>query len=405
MKLFFKIIIILNITQFSVSLYSQKDDFIKIYVSSKINNKALPGTIIKTSTPRYVFYTDKSGNIAIPLNILTQSDTLYFSYIGYINSKIAICKLKSGSLNIIQMQTEVSPIKKIIINPHKAEQIIKLSKENIQENYPDFPMNMKAYFAETISFNDTIIQDFEAVIDIYKESYSKKSKDKIAFSKVRININDTSNILWDYIYFVDGPYETIYADIAKYPNKFIQIPNMKINFFDERYFKFYSFTINDNNKIYKIRFKPNKNKKKGIFEGEIILNKQNLEILYLQYSYSPEKLERIRNNPSLTEIELNKIGINTPVIEFQNKVSYIKYKGNIVLKDVSNEYSFEFKTPLNNKISIIKVTDKLIITDYKETKPIIPKYYKQIPKNTNLSKKLYHLNKFTDSDINPKFEK
>jgi hypothetical protein len=403
MKQIFCILIFINIALFSFRTFSQSNNFVKFHICSENESEYLPNANLIVNNSKQYFTADKSGNIKIDESLIKYGDTLYFSYMGHVTIQKKVSEIDFNKTNNIILQIKESQIKKVIVNPIGGEEILLKTKKSVPENYPNFPMNMKSYFIEKITFDNEIIREIEAVVDIYKESYTENSSDKISFSKARINVNDTSNILWKYMYFINGPYECIYSDIAKYPDNFIQIPNLISNFYSEKQFENYTYKTDYVGNSIKIFFSPDKKRNNAVFEGFFKIDRKTYSIESLEYKYCDDKIGKVRANPSLTEIDLEEEGIFTPAVNFKCIVYYGNYKGNTVLEKVYQEYSFEFRIFKNEKISIVKVSDELIITDYNELNPYKPKYIHQIPKMTNLILTLPKT-KFTDSDKNPKFE-
>ena len=277
-------------------------------------------------------------------------------------------------------------IKKVTVWADKENRIILNILKNIDNNYPDFPMAFECYFRETVFENDSVIQDYEAVTQVYKNPYNSLKRDKIKFLQANIIKNNKKKELWDYLFFINGPYETLYADVAKNPKSFIIIPIIKLNFLKQRHFKFYTYSLKQSDTEFIIHFKPNKNSKRAVFEGTIIVDKKNYAIKSLEYGYAKSRIQRVNNFPSETELALEKEKIYIPETEFYCKIRYEKYKNMYILDSVSNEYSFQFETSYNetkNEITV-KNTLKVLKTKEKNIKKI--SFFHEIPRNMKIIK-------------------
>ncbi len=292
--------------------------------------------------------------------------TVIISHVSYQKYQNVFDMSKIDTLLIIYLKKKNIEIKQVAVYPQNNTELILQAFENVPFNYPDKPIKLSSYFKETISCDDTIIQQYEAIIETYKAPYNTKEKDNLKIVKGRFTVNKKDDELWKYLYFINAPYEILFSDVAKYPTTFIQVPNLEINFLKENHFKHYTYTNKDSLKKYHvINFEPNRNTRRGVFKGKIVLEKKSLAIVSMQYQYAENRLSRIQNFPSETEINLSEHGVFIPDISYFSKIEYAKYNGEWIVSSVIMTYSFEFKVGFYSEPKIITVRDQMYVTNIK----------------------------------------
>ena len=357
-------------------------------ISGKIvdfqTNKPLHNATIILSKQQKTTTSNKKGEFGIFSKYKNQ--TLSVSYIGYQKFTINIDNFTNDTLIYIYLKQKDVKIQKVLINPRKPTEIITKSLLQVPDNYSSQAMLFTAFFQETITENDTIIQQFKAIIEIFKAPYNTKARDEMKFVEAKINRDVKESDLWDYIYFVNAPYELLFCDIAKYPKTFISIPVINVSFINEKYYKHYSYNLKQtkDNKFFIIDFVPNPETRRGVYEGTLMIEKKTYAICSLKYQYSENRMNRINNHKSITEIELGKIGVGIPDISFYSEVNYKKNRNTWVLNSAQNEYSFKFQIGNQKEPSIIKVRDELQIINIKTENVEKIKFWNRIIKDVKL---------------------
>ena len=348
----------------------------------------LQGATIILSKQNIATSSAQNGEFVICSN--NNKQKLIISYVGFEKHTINIHKIQTDTFLNIYLSPKDVKIKNVIVNPRQATTLIEKALLQIPNNYPTIPMSFTAFFSETITQDDSIIMKIESFIEIYKAPYNSKQKDKMKFLQARILKDEKDIELWDYLYFVNSPFELLYSDIAKYPNDFIQIPTIKVNFLKEQHYKFYEYKVSssEDHQFFIIEFFPNPNKRRGIFKGKIIIEKQNYAIISLEYEYAEDKINRVNNFPSETEISLSNIGVNIPDISFYSKIDYKKLNGKWHINSVVIEYSFLFQVGKQKNAPVITVRDELKILEVKTDNINKIKFLEKIFKDTKLIEQL-----------------
>ncbi len=384
---------------FTFSLQAQTANKIHGKISNSETKQSLQGATIILLEQNIATNSNENGEFIIFSN--TEKQKLIISYVGFERYSININKIDSNNLLHIYLRPKDVEIRKIVINPYLSTSLIKNALLQVPHNYPDTAMSFVAFFRETVMQDDSVILQIEAFVEIYKAPYNSKKRDKMKFLQARTTKNEKNSELWDYLFFVNAPYELLYADVARYPKSFIQIPEIGINFLKEDHFKYYNYktTSNEKNKFFIIEFYPNPDKRRGVFKGKLIIEKESFAIISMEYEYAENKINRINNYPSLTEISLSKEGVYIPETYFYSKIDYIKLNKKWHINSVVNEYSFLFQIGNKKEMPIITVKDELRILEVKENVDKI-RFLEEIIKGTNMTEQLPR----TDSVFWKKFD-
>jgi hypothetical protein len=334
--------------------------------------------------------TDETGRFNLFNQTSTQTDTLFISFLGYSTLYLPLNKFTNGG--VIKLSQKQLALHEIIVTPNAVKSYIRKAYSLIPQNYPAIPLNLTAHFKETIKENDSVIQEVELILGIYKQPSNKKSIDQLTILKPINKENHAKSDLWNYLYFIDGPYEMIYADFAKYRYNFIKVPKIDINFLDERHFKYYDYELIDDTVTF-IRFFPSGQSKKGVYEGKVGIDKRNFAFTSLSYSYSKNRLKRIQDAYSKTEEALRINDVYIGELSYNLDVRYTNYYKWWLLNIVNQKYSFSFQNGRENPKSIIEVNDefKIINIDSIQVKPV--SVFKRLVKGIPLPDQIRNIDK------------
>ncbi len=148
------------------------------------NYKSIRGLVIdsKTRNPlpySNVFLINKStgtitnigGRFELKISTSEPDDTLGVSFIGYKLYKMPVSSLDTG-LTVVRLSSRKVQIREVIVKPLDPIYILTKSIEAIPYNYDRKPAVFTAFFRESTRQDNTDISLSEAVINIFKESYT-----------------------------------------------------------------------------------------------------------------------------------------------------------------------------------------------------------------------------------------
>ncbi len=341
--------------------------------------------------------TNYEGKFKLYIPVEEEDDSLLLSFVSYKSQIIPIRQLSTDSLNLLYLCPEEIYISTIDVFGLRAEEVLRKTHAQINSNYLTLPSTQKAYFREIIYQNGAVEKFSDANLLLRKESYGNKKTDKMEYLAGRNHKNLKKSPMWEYIYFVNGTYESLHCDIIKYPHSFILIPSNSLSFFNPRKFKFYNYRINlESDEFYVIEFSPRK--KRAIYKGQLIVDKHDFALLVCYYYIVPSALDRISLLRYDTKSFLNEQGVENKAIYYSAYCIYQKYGDKYSLQQAGLSYQTLFYSQEHDFVSNITMHDQLVINSIDTTEtPEIP-FFKRISAQSSVHKQIARLkNKAVDS--------
>lgn len=225
-----------------------------------------------------------AGAFVLKLTDALPDDTLGISHIGYSLYRIPLVDLDTGYLTIRLSSGQVQ-IDGIVVRPYDPIYIITKAMESIPENYEHNPSVLTAFFRESTKQNDDNISLSEAIIYIYKESYTSQRPDQVKIYKGRKGNNITGKENIDFI-VQGGLYNNLQLDIVK----------NSITFLDKDYFHLYNYTIekiiyHQERPTYVIRFDQREGVNYPCYKGKLYIDVESLAIIGADFELSQDGMD------------------------------------------------------------------------------------------------------------------
>jgi CarboxypepD_reg-like domain len=320
------------------------------------NSLTINGTIVDIDTKIALSYANVSvfnksigtvsnehGQFVLKLPLNEIIDTIVISYIGYKNAFIPIKQL-SLSNNTIYLKEDPFLIKEITIRGTNAEKILQQSIEKIKDNYYTDPYYITSFYREIVTEREELASITEAVMDVYKSPYSGLFSDQIKLLKSRKNEYYTSEDTVS-LKLQGGMSASLYLDLIKNPLYFLIFEQLR----------FYNYSLKEivnynNGTAYVIDFKPKIYIENNAFEGVIYINTEDLAIVAIEISLSPEGIQKAGRNLIVQR-------------SFRTRVKTVSASYLINYRKIDNKYFVNMtRGELNFKI---KYKRKLFSTDFK----------------------------------------
>lgn len=362
--------VLVAITVYTIS-FPQYPSILKGIVMNAETKDPLPYANISIKNSPQGTIANQKGRFIFRLPSDSFRDTLVFSHLGFRPRWIAMKGLQSDSLKI-ELDPIIYTIREVTKRSVDIPGLLVEALNRIPDNYPDKPTGMTAFYRESIRENEQVIQLIEGVLGINKASYTdQKDNDRMMILKGRQKKEIDFTRLWQYVNFVDGPYEALESDVCKYPDRFIVLPRTRYNFLIPRYFDSYDYELvhvaePDTMDYHLIRFKPKAGQKRAVLEGNIYLDRQSLAIIRLEYRINPYYLKKTPVIDYLTQVELQEMDIYTQTEAFNCAVNYQLFHDHWYLRDVQIYYKIILLWLNDMYLAEIDNSIQLVITDFDE---------------------------------------
>ena len=342
-KLQIKIIFIIILAFFNLSLFAQSKSVVSGVVMNRENDEPLPYASITLLNYAIGTISNEDGEFDFYIPISKQNDTISISFIGFNTYLLPVKDIKSPLE--IRLSPATNLLDEIILSQLSPLDYIKKALENIEQNYPQDPYQTIAYYREKFIENDAIIKKEEA---IFKTYYSKPSDSidnqhqlllyrpaenpqKITFMRDWIDkkqaketkkaIKRGEDIDEDFDLERDlnmgGP-ETI-INLADLRN------DTKGNFLNPKHFKKYEYSFGEETSLngeslVTIHFKAKRKIEYIKDQGKILISHENYAIALIEVS-------GVLSIPVAVKPILFVIGLSISNPTFNSTVSYQKFKG------------------------------------------------------------------------------
>jgi len=309
----------------------------KIYISGEVVDNAtgdpLPfATIAIKNKPRGTV-TNINGLFALNITGEELQDTLVISYLGYLNRAIPVSQTVGNDFTF-KLFRDYIPIPEIIIRTQVPSDIIKRTISEIPANYGTTPASMWGFYREGILRGKELQLYSEAVLQIYKSSYSHPNiKDQISIvrSRKNENISSSDTVL---LRLKAGLGSSLLLDGIKNTFEFMD----QDNFSSYRYWMSDIVTINES-AAFVIEFEQMEYVKTPLFRGSMMINTTDFALIQAEFELNPNYIDKSNVN---FVISSNK-GYAVKPVSVKYRVSYNKSGNRYYLSHVRGDLRFSVR--------------------------------------------------------------
>ena len=252
-------------------------------IIDKIDQEPVPYAYIRIAGKNIGTITNEDGDFVFTYPYDTFKYIISISSLGFKTLSLPATELVDGKT--WQLQRESILLKEVIIRSNDPKSIIRKSIEAIPANFRNKAIMETGFYRETLQKNNHYIVLSEAIVNIFKSSYSRPYQvDQIKVFKGRKS-SDKSQ--YDTVLFKvqGGLYNSLLLDIVKH------IPS----FMDENDFKFYDYKMGliqkvDDEMAYSIEFDQKDGIEDPYFKGKLLVAVNSLAILGAEFSISPKAI-------------------------------------------------------------------------------------------------------------------
>ncbi|WP_350291347.1 carboxypeptidase-like regulatory domain-containing protein [uncultured Croceitalea sp.] len=351
------------------------------------NNNPLVFATITLEGTNISTISNTEGNFLLKVPSSLSNSTVVFSFIGYTTKKVALSDLKPTK-NKISLNTSALQLTEVNIKaPKDAKALFRETLKRKGENYFEDPTLMTAFYRETIKKRRKNVSLSEAVVNIYKTSYSSEKRDAVELYKARKS-TDYSKLDTVALKLQGGPFNTLYVDIIKYPDYIFTNESI-----DDYEFTFDRSTRVNDRLIYVINFNQLAQIETPLYQGKLYIDAENKTLTSAVYNLNITNRELaarlfVRKKPKNVDVWPTEVAYR---VDYRSKNGkwYYGYS-NVLLK---------FKVDWDDKLfnSVYSMTAEMAVTDWQKNETgKLPKFKERLKKSIILSEEAVG---FSDPDF------
>ncbi len=289
---------------------------------------SLVGTTIATVTNAEGFY-----SLKIPH--LPSKPLLEFTHLGYVNAHYsAKNQADTDKLSAnIWMTPTAKQLAEVVIYGGDARRVVEEALSKIPENYSTSDNMLSAFYRETIQKGHRYIGISEAMIDVYKTAYTRRSAvhDKVQLVKARRLLSQKQSDTLA-VKVVGGPSLSVYLDIVKNADALFDRPDLDYYVFNQD-----PSVMLDNRLHYVISFYPCASLSYPLFKGKLFIDCEQLSISRAEFSLDLSDREKA----IAAVLHKKPLGLRFRPQEVSFLVTYRQQDGMTCLNYICNEIRFK----------------------------------------------------------------
>ena len=354
-KYSFHFIVALNILIFiqpsigGVKNYLQKPDSLfnsyKGIVTDISTREKLPYASLTVESTNTSTVSNADGEFLLKVPKTDTDRMLVVTFMGYGSRRISLTSMQPEG-NRIELKSLPIFLPELQVISKDPESVVQKMLDNRYANYSNKNLIMNAFYRETIRKRNTNVSLSEALVEVYKQSYSNSLNDMAALYKSRKS-TDYSKLDTLVYKLMGGPFNSLYLDVMKYP-EFIFTNSIFANY----NFKFLQTDRIDERLIYVIGFEQQKNVIEPLFYGKLYIDAQSFALARADFDMN------LTDNEEATKLFIRKKPFNA-VVNTTKAHYQIEYR----LRDDKWYYAYS-RVDLNMKINWKK---KIFNTYYNST--------------------------------------
>lgn len=309
----------------------------KFYISGEVTDNVtdepLPFATVAIKNRPHGTVTNINGFFAMNITGEEVHDTLVISYLGYLNRSIPINHIIGNNFTF-KLFRDYIPIPEIIIRTQVPSDIIRKTIHEIPVNYGTTPASMSGFYREGILRGKELQLYSEAVLQIYKSSYSNsRIKDQVSIvrSRKNENISSSDTVL---LRLKAGLGSSLLLDGIKNMFEFMDPEN----FSSYRYWMSDIVTLNEQ-AAFVIEFEQMEYVKTPLFRGSMMINTTDFALMQTEFELNPLYIDKSNVN---FVISSNK-GYAIKPVSVKYRVSYSKSGDRYYLNHVRGDLRFSVR--------------------------------------------------------------
>ncbi|MDR0825496.1 MAG: carboxypeptidase-like regulatory domain-containing protein [Prevotella sp.] len=332
---------------------------------------SIPGTGIGTIS-------NEDGGFSIKVKDSLRIKTLEISHIGYYNKRIHITDDDMDNIIILLTPNE-KKLKEVIIESGDPLKLVENAILKIGDNYSNVTNQLTGFYRETIRKRRNYINISEAIINVYKTSYTEgDTDDRVQVLKGRklLSPKPGDTLL---IKFIGGPNLSSYLDVVKNKDIILNLETLR----------YYKFTMEDPAMInerphFVVSFIPQVILPYALFTGNLYIDKETLAFSRAEFYLSMDD----RNKATQAILRKKPFSLRFKPEEVSYLVTYKEQGGKSYLNYIRNEVRFKCDYQRKLFSTNYTIVSEMVITDKNENNVAKISYKQAFDNRNSLSDKV-----------------
>ena len=300
--------------------------------------------------------TNNNGEFGLKITPDLLNDTLSVSYLGYIRKEIPVSQTLHDVLSI-SMKREFISIPEIIIKNQIPQEIIYKTVLAIRDNYSGEPVLMTGFYREGVLKKRELQNYSEAVVRIYKSSYSPSlfgDQMKIYKSRKIENVRRSDTLA---VRLKAGLSTCLELDGVRHLFDFLTRESMP-----EYRYRLTDIVTYDDETAYEIEFEQREDIDQPLYKGLIYINTADFAILHAEFELNQVLIHKMKESFIYNSTK----GFNTWPVSVKYSISYRKINDLYFLNHVRGDMVFSSKQKKKLFSTQFLVFFELAITDIEQ---------------------------------------
>jgi len=320
------------------------------------SKKALVFATLTVDNTNVTTITNSEGQFSLKVPNEYKENSLTIAFLGYKTKQINIAELQLEKNKIFMEEFVMALSEAQIDAPNNAEALVKEILDKKGSNYLNENAVMTAFYRETIKKRRTNVSLSEAVVNVYKASYTSNKSDALELYKARKS-TDYNKLDTVALKLQGGPFNTLFVDMVKYPKYIFTAETL--NYYD---FSFDTSTRVNEQLIYVVDFKQKPEIIDPLYKGKLYIDAENKILTSAIYSLNITDKHLasqmfVRKKPKNAEVWPTEVSYRVDYRE-KNGKWYYGYS-NVLL---------EFKVNWDKKLfnSVYSMSCEMAVTDWEQ---------------------------------------
>lgn len=324
-------------------------------VKNKDSKKKLENVNVSVVGLNIGTVTNADGTFSLKVAEPEVSRGLEISHIGYLNTRLSLEEIEKQNDLTIWMIPAPNLLSEVVVFGNNPRTIVEEAIKKIPQNYANDNDMMTAFYRETVQKRRRYISVSEAIINVYKTSYSERNseRDRVQILKGRRLLSQKQSDTLA-VKVVGGPNLSLYLDVVKNENVLLSMENLN----------YYEFSMEepinlDNRMQYVVSFRPRVSLMYALFIGKLYIDHERLSFTRAEFSLD------MANQVKAVEAILHKkpLGLRFRPQEVTYLVSYKQQGAKTYLNYIRNVIRFKCDWKKKLFSSSYTAYSEMVITD------------------------------------------